>query len=250
MAPIEGVQRPGGNQYDAVFTDKSDNSSVDPMDFLNLMIAQMKNQDFMNPMDDTQFVTQMAQFSTMRQMQDLAEYSKSNYAMSLVGKTVTASRFTVGGGLDTATGPVRKVSLVNNEYVLYIEGKRYTLSQIMEVQTATDEPSFSLAGLAVTAGNERVGGADLSWPLPTEDETVAGPLRYSVYYSDTGPFDTVAAVKEGQLCGSAERRGLTEEKLNDLPPGVYYVNVLVRDSGGHEQVYQPARVEIPAAGMG
>ena len=30
--------------------------SVD--DFLSLMVAQMTNQDFMNPMDDTQFVTQ------------------------------------------------------------------------------------------------------------------------------------------------------------------------------------------------
>ncbi|MDR1193696.1 MAG: hypothetical protein LBK98_05965 [Peptococcaceae bacterium] len=238
---IEGTQRTTGNQYNAVFTDKTDNSSVDPMDFLNLMIAQMKNQDFMNPMDDTQFVTQMAQFSTMRQMQDLAEYSKTNYAMSLIGKTVTATRFTVGGALDTATGPVQKVSLVDNEYVLYIAGKKYTLSQIMSAQ-AEGAPTFSLDGLSLTAEDDAAGGISVTWSAPTEDETVSGGLRYSVYYSETGPFDTVEAVKAGTLYGEAGRAGLKGERLRDLPAGKYFVNVLVKDSVGSEQVYQPTQV--------
>ena len=35
--------------------------------FLTLLVAQLKNQDFMNPVDDTQYVTQLAQISTMQQ---------------------------------------------------------------------------------------------------------------------------------------------------------------------------------------
>ena len=74
-----------GQVWDAVFTDDSDNGvSVD--DFLNLMVAQLQNQDFMNPVDDTQYVTQLAQFATMQQMQELATYMKINNVMSLVGK--------------------------------------------------------------------------------------------------------------------------------------------------------------------
>lgn len=63
------TEQTGGQSWDAVFTDKADNGvSVD--DFLNLMVAQLQNQDFMNPVDDTQYVTQLAQFATMQQMQE------------------------------------------------------------------------------------------------------------------------------------------------------------------------------------
>ena len=118
--------------WDAVFTDKTKNSvSVD--DFLSLMVAQMTNQDFMNPMDDTQFVTQLAQFSSMQMMQEMANYSKTSYVMSLVGKPVTAARISVGGELLKETGPVQKISLHNNEYAVWVNGKKFSLEQIMEL---------------------------------------------------------------------------------------------------------------------
>lgn len=118
--------------WNAVFTDeKSNNISVN--DFLTLMVAQLKNQDFMNPVDDTQYVTQLAQFATMQQMQDMATYMKTNYVMSLVGKNVTAAKFSVSGELQKEVGAVQKVSLVDNEYTIYVNGTKFTLEQIMEI---------------------------------------------------------------------------------------------------------------------
>ena len=58
---------------DTKFTDKQTND-LTSQDFLNLMMEQLKNQDFMNPMDDTQFLSQLAQFSSMQYMQELANY--------------------------------------------------------------------------------------------------------------------------------------------------------------------------------
>ena len=52
-------------KWDAVFVDKDDNG-LNMDSFLKLMVTQLTNQDFMNPVDDTQFVTQMAQFSTLQ----------------------------------------------------------------------------------------------------------------------------------------------------------------------------------------
>lgn len=121
--------------WNAVFTDeKSNNISVN--DFLTLMVAQLKNQDFMNPVDDTQYVTQLAQFATMQQMQDMATYMKTNYVMSLVGKNVTAAKFSVSGELQKEVGAVQKVSLVDNEYTIYVNGTKFTLEQIMEINGA------------------------------------------------------------------------------------------------------------------
>ena len=150
--------------WNAVFTDKS-SSSVDINDFLSLMVAQLQNQDFMNPVDDTQYVTQLAQFATMQQMQEMGAYTKTSYTMSLVGKNVTAAKFTVSGELQKEIGTVQKISLVDNEFAVYVNDVKFTLDQIMEVNepssvktqetTKTDDPTkaeylLSLIGKEVT----------------------------------------------------------------------------------------------------
>lgn len=129
-----------GNVIDAVFEKQSDRQvSID--DFLVLMVEQLKNQDFMNPVDDTQYVTQLAQFTTMQQMQELAYNAKSTYATSLVGKDVTAAKITVNGDLTTTEGPVEKVSLLDGEYMIFVGGKGFTLDEIMEVKPSSQSDS-------------------------------------------------------------------------------------------------------------
>ena len=74
-------------QIDAVYADASE-KDVTMDDFLNLMVAQLKNQDFMNPVDDTQYMAQLAQFTTLQQMQEMSYNSKSTFLTSLIGKNV------------------------------------------------------------------------------------------------------------------------------------------------------------------
>lgn len=74
-------------------------------DFLKLMIAQLKNQDPLNPMDGTEYASQLAQFSSLEQITNLNEYLKksvdANYMLTqsinntmlatLIGKEVKIS---------------------------------------------------------------------------------------------------------------------------------------------------------------
>jgi len=131
---VEGSESSSNTEkiWNAVFTDKKENA-VSTDDFLSLMVAQMTNQDFMNPMDDTQFVTQLAQFSSMQMMMEMSNYTKTSYVMSLVGKDVTAARMTVSGELQKETGTVEKVTLSNNEFGIVVNSKTFTLEQIMEI---------------------------------------------------------------------------------------------------------------------
>lgn len=83
----------------------NDPSSLGMNDFLQLMVAQMKNQDIMNPTDNTEFVSQMAQFSSLQAMTDMSKSitamqstietlkatSDTQYAASLMGKKAYAS---------------------------------------------------------------------------------------------------------------------------------------------------------------
>ena len=127
-----------GDVIDAVFGDASD-KAVSMEDFLTLMVAQLKNQDFMNPVDDTQYVTQLAQISTMQQMEEMAYNAKSTYVTSLVGKTVTAAKFMVAGDLKKTEGVVNKVSLLDGKFVIYVEGESYGMDEIMEIRTEAPE---------------------------------------------------------------------------------------------------------------
>ena len=60
-------------------------------DFLNLLVAQITNQDALNPMDNTEFIAQMAQFSTLQAMTDLTEMALQGQATSLLGKNVVVA---------------------------------------------------------------------------------------------------------------------------------------------------------------
>ena len=71
--------------------------------FLKLLIAELSNQDPLNPMEDREFISQMATFSSLEQMQNMnstlekmAEANKFS-AVSYIGKAVA---FTKGSGED------------------------------------------------------------------------------------------------------------------------------------------------------
>ena len=190
-------------------------------------------------------MSQVTQLSNMQMMQEMAQYSKSNYAMSLVGKNVTASRYSVNGSLDTTTGVVDKVSLVNNEYVFYIDGKTYTLEQVMEVNTGSSDENavINASNHTIKVGDATNNAAAISWQVPTEDSSEANKLKYSVYYSTSGPFETVAQVEAGERFGAANQTNLTSQTITGLAPdSSYYVNVVVTDSNGHKSAYKPTLV--------
>ena len=106
--------------------------------FMKLLVAQMANQNPMEPTDDKEMIAQMTQFSTLEQITNMAtESSKSatasqmSQAVNLLGRTVTY--------LDTdgnkQTGTVDQVSMVNGAPNLTIGGNDgITTSQITQVR--------------------------------------------------------------------------------------------------------------------
>jgi flagellar hook assembly protein FlgD len=233
----------GSKTYNAVFTDKKDNSTLTQEDFLKLMITELTHQDMNNTADTSQMVNQMTQFSNMQAMQEMLSYSKSGYAMSLVGKTVTASRYTVSGELDTTTGKIDKVSLVDNEYIFYIGSKRYTLSQIMSVQDSNSKTTINPANFSITSSDVTANTAKIGWQVPTEDELEASGLTYTIYYSKNSDFDSVDdIVKNGEVAG-VETKG-EEFVISNLEAGTeYYINIIVEDSSGNKSCYKPIKIQ-------
>jgi flagellar basal-body rod modification protein FlgD len=59
-------------------------------DFLQLLVTQLRFQDPLKPMEDKEFVAQLAQFSALEQMQNVGLSTSLTYGMSLLNKTVYA----------------------------------------------------------------------------------------------------------------------------------------------------------------
>ncbi len=55
--------------------------------FLKLLVAQIQNQDPMNPMDDRDFIAQLAQFSNLTQTQNLVKNQMTMLGASMLGET-------------------------------------------------------------------------------------------------------------------------------------------------------------------
>jgi flagellar basal-body rod modification protein FlgD len=88
-------------------------------DFLKLLVGQLRHQDPMNPMEDKDFMGQMAQFSQLEQMTNVASTLQNDRAFGLIGRTVSYNDKVTG---DVVEGTVEKVVIKAGKPTLTIGG--------------------------------------------------------------------------------------------------------------------------------
>ena len=110
------------------------NSTMDKQAFLNLLVAQMKYQDPMQPTDNTEYVSQLAQFSSLEAMNNMSTSVDLQRATGLIGKVVTASITNkVTGTSKEVTGTVDFVSQSGNKTYLTVNGDQFELDDISKI---------------------------------------------------------------------------------------------------------------------
>ncbi|MBS0386872.1 MAG: hypothetical protein JSR15_00225 [Proteobacteria bacterium] len=83
--------------------------ALTPADFLTLMTAQLKNQDPLNPTDSNEFLSQLAQLSTVSGITSM-NTTMDNLSSSLLSSQALSSASLVGHGILTATGTASYVA--------------------------------------------------------------------------------------------------------------------------------------------
>jgi len=104
-------------------------------DFLKILITQLTNQDPTKPLEDKEFIAQMAQFSSLEQMNNMANNLEklssvvtSSQAIALLGKQVE-----INAGQNVISGKVEAV--VNGQYPqVMVDGTYYDFEQIKTVK--------------------------------------------------------------------------------------------------------------------
>jgi flagellar basal-body rod modification protein FlgD len=111
-------------------------------DFLQLLVAQLSQQDPMNPVSDTDFAAQMAQFTALQETETMQGNMASIQANTLLGQTVEVEN----SAGTTTSGVVSAVTYSDGTPSLTVDGASYTLSQILSVS-----PTASTATTSSTA---------------------------------------------------------------------------------------------------
>jgi len=111
------------------------------MDYMTLLVTQLQHQDPLEPLDNNEMASQLAQFSQLQQLETMnSSFTKvltsaeRVYASSLIGKKISFSIETEQGTTDTQSGTVEQVyNNVDGQVLLGVDGYIVSLDDITSV---------------------------------------------------------------------------------------------------------------------
>jgi flagellar basal-body rod modification protein FlgD len=126
--------------------------ALDKNAFLKLLVQELTNQDPLKPADNTQFIAQLAQFSTLEQMQNMSDgFTKMQtsfqeaQARGLLGVPITATNSTTGAAVN---GTVDQIVLsADGSVKVDVNGTQVNITDVTSV------------GPGVTSGTSSTGGS-------------------------------------------------------------------------------------------
>lgn len=120
----------------AEYFSKDDNGSIVSVDtFFQLLLAEMTNQDPLEPTSNTEFVSQLASFTALQTNEENLYYNTVAYASSLTGRTVTVSKpGSSSKDPKFETGVVTGVNISDKDNIkITVNGNSYDLNKIQYV---------------------------------------------------------------------------------------------------------------------
>ena len=175
-------------KYKDMFTDKK-NDVVTMDSFYQLLVAEMQNQDPLEPTSNTEFISQMASFTSLQAQQDNLDMQQQNYAKSLVGQVVGVS----DGGTELITGTVKYVTYGETVKV-NVDGTNYNLDDIKLVYGEAADGTEGAANAAEQITNY---GAFAS-SLIGKEVTVSGTDATGMSVFDRGTASSIE-IQDGNV---------------------------------------------------
>ena len=219
-------------------------SELGKEDFLMLLVTQMQYQDPLDPADNTQYVTQLAQFSELEAMQNLNDTTNNNVAFSLVGKDVLFTHETSIGETTEIQGTVDYVTIQNGEAYVSVNGERYPYSEVTQVID-----SYYLISTYLPT----VEGQSLEWHHQDPQDLVIKGLSLGSHGYEASSFavalmqvddaSKTVAIDPKYLTYKDGKLTIDKEALKDVDSGKYYVGFVFDDSN-KTVVYDKVMLEI------
>lgn len=110
------------------------------MNFMNLLVTQLQNQNPLEPMDNQDMSAQLAQFSELQQLEEIngsfgkvLEALQRGHASSLIGKDVSYSTSGADGAVENLSGQVEEI-VFDEDVGLIIGDRRISLADVTSVR--------------------------------------------------------------------------------------------------------------------
>jgi len=192
---IDGIS---GNytKYTGTQQAKEFNSSLDKDAFLKLLVTQLKYQDPLEPKTDTEFIGQMAQFSTLEQSQNTNKVIKLSSANNMVNKLVKATYKPDSNSTETKEiiGLVEKVSIKGNDIILSVDssGSKYDIKfddvkELTELESSVEMMYLMNQNMRHTTAFNLIG------------------RNVKAKYTETETVDGVKRSKQVEISGTVEK---------------------------------------------
>lgn len=119
----------------------SKNNELGKDQFLKILITQLKNQDPMQPLEDKEFISQMAQFTSVEQLTNMATEMKSlreslGMASGLIGKSISWTGTDTNGNDVQKQGIVDAISFKDGVQYANVGGVQITLDKLTRIWDA------------------------------------------------------------------------------------------------------------------
>lgn len=119
-------------------TTKAAENSLGKDEFLKILITQLKNQDPMQPMQDKEFIAQMAQFTSVEQLTNMAGEMKLlrqslGLSPGLIGKSVSWEALDTTGALVVKEGIVDALLFKKGVQYASVGGEEISLDKLVKI---------------------------------------------------------------------------------------------------------------------
>ena len=149
VAPVENGKIVETASQTSVSKAAKSSSGMDKEAFLQLLVAQMKYQDPLEPTSNTEYIAQYAQFSQVEQMQNMSATLELSRASSMVGKQVLIQTTDSAGNTKEVQGMVEYVKYENNKAYVSIDGTLYSIDDVSAVIGQDYQDAVDLAQLFI-----------------------------------------------------------------------------------------------------
>ena len=147
-------------------SDRNVSNELGKDDFLKLLITQLQHQDPLQPMEDQDFIAQIAQFSSLEQMQNLNTSFSQSMGFSLMGKYISAAVTNEKTGeIRIVDGEVSAVHSKSGVVYLVVDGQDVPLDKISHVS----ETPLEYQGMEIEKYNSLIGLLSTVKTALTED---------------------------------------------------------------------------------
>jgi flagellar basal-body rod modification protein FlgD len=112
-------------------------------DFLKILITQLQNQDPLQPLEDKEFIAQMAQFSSVEQLSNIStEISLMRQSLAsvsgLIGKQISWIDTSSEGSDNIKSGIVESISMKDSKQYAVVDGESIELKDVVGIANASE----------------------------------------------------------------------------------------------------------------